>query len=123
MDITKLVDKLYALRQERLVAQKAVDALEAQEKDLRARLFDALKETPSRAAVGAVAKAEVKVSLVPSLVDPDAFLAWARRSPKRADCYKVSVVTPAWRAHVVNGETVDGVEVFEKEDLSLTKVK
>lgn len=123
MNLAKITDQLYTLRQERLAAQKEVDALEKQEKELRAQLFAALRESPSGAVAGDVAKAEIKTSIVPTLVDPEAFLKWARKSPKRADCYKVSVVTDAWRTHVSLGDTVDGVESFTKEDLSLTKVK
>ena len=123
MNLSKIVDELYTLRQSRLAAQKEVDALEAQEKALRAKLFDALRESPTEAAAGDVAKAEIKRTIVPSLVDPEAFLKWARKSPKRADIFKVSVVTEAWRTHVSNGDTVDGVESFTKEELSLTKVK
>lgn len=123
MNLSKITDELYTLRHMRLAAQKEVDALEAQEKALRAKLFDALRESPTEAAAGNVAKAEIKRSIVPSLVDPEAFLKWARKSPKRADVFKVSVVTDAWRTHVSNGDVVDGVESFTKEELSLTKVK
>lgn len=123
MNLSKIADQLYTLRQERLAAQKEVDKLEAQEKELRAQLFANLKASPTGAVAGSVAKAEIKTSIVPSLVDPEAFRKWCAKSPKRADCLKVSVVTDAWRTHVSNGDVVDGVESFTKEDLSLTKVK
>lgn len=123
MDLSKITDQLYTLRQSRLAAQKEVDALEAEEKALRAKLFDALRKSPTGTVAGSVAKAEIKTSIVPSLVDPEAFLRWVRKSPKRADCLKVSVATEAWRSHVSNGDVVEGVETFAKEDLSLTKVK
>ncbi|MEK9735993.1 MAG: hypothetical protein VW362_08970 [Candidatus Nanopelagicales bacterium] len=123
MDLSKLTDQLYALRQDRLAAQKEVDALEKQEKELRAKLFDALKASPTGAVSGSIAHAEVRSSIVPTLVDADAFLAWARKSPKRAGLLKVGVVTDAWRTFVSNGGEVEGVEEFVKEDLSLTKVK
>ena len=123
MDLSKLTDKLYALRQERLAAQKQVDALEAQEKELRAQLFTNLKDSPTGVVAGSVAKAEIKSSIVPSLTDAEAFLAWTRKSQKRHSLLKVAVVTDAWRTFVSNGGEVDGVEAFTKEDLSLTKVK
>jgi hypothetical protein len=123
MNLSKITDQLYTLRQERLAAQKAVDALEAQEKELRAQLFANLKASPTGAVAGSLAKAEIKTSIVPTLVDPEAFLKWVRKSPKRADCLKVGVATDAWRSHVSNGDVVDGVDSFTKEDLSLTKVK
>lgn len=123
MDLAKLTDKLYTLRQKRLAAQKEVDALEAQEKELRATLFANLKASPTGAATGVIGHAEIKTSLVPSMVDEDRFLAWSRKSPKRRALVKVSVSTPAWRAFVVNGGEVDGVKQFEKKELSLTKVK
>lgn len=123
MSLSKITDQLYTLRQSRLAAQKEVDALEAQEKALRAELFAALKASPTGAVAGSVAKAEIKTSIVPSLVDPEAFRKWCAKSPKRMDCLKVGVVTDAWRTHVSNGDVVDGVEAFTKEDLSLTKVK
>jgi len=123
MNLSKITDELYTLRQERLAAQKQVDAIEAQEKALRAKLFDALKASPTQAAAGSIAQAEIKTSIVPTLVDPEAFRKWCVKSPKRLDCLKISVVTDAWRKHVVNGDEPDGVEAFTKEDLSLTKVK
>jgi len=123
MDLSKIADKLYTLRQERLAAQKQVDALEAQEKELRSKLFAELKASPTRMAVGSIAQAEVKSSIVPTLTDSEAFLSWARKSPKRHDLLKVGVATDAWRKFVANGGVVEGVEAFTKEDLSLTKVK
>jgi len=123
MNLSKITDELYTLRQSRLAAQKEVDALEAQEKALRAKLFDALKASPTKAAAGDVAKAEIKTSIVPTLIDEEAFRKWCVKSPKRLGCMKTTVVTDAWRKHVINGEDVAGVESFTKEDLSLTKVK
>ena len=123
MDLTKLTDKLYALRQERLAAQKQVDALEAQEKELRAKLFAELKASPTGTAVGSVAQAEIKSSIVPTLVDEKKFLQWANKSDRRRTLLKVGVATDAWRKFVSNGGVAEGVEAFTKEDLSLTKVK
>jgi hypothetical protein len=123
MNLSKITDQLYTLRQDRLAAQKEVDKLEVQEKALRAELFAALKASPTKAAAGSIAQAEIKFTIVPTLVDEEAFRKWCVKSPKRLDCLKVSVVTDAWRRHVVNGDVVDGVESFSKEDLSLTKVK
>ena len=123
MNLSKIADELYTLRQSRLAAQKEVDALEAQEKALRAKLFAELKLSPAGAVAGSIAKAEIKTSIVPTLIDPEKFRKWCAKSPKRMDCLKVSVVTEAWRTHVSNGDEPDGVEAFTKEDLSLTKVK
>ena len=123
MNLTKLTDKLYTLRQERLAAQKQVDALEAQEKELHAQVFAALDKAPTGMTIGDIAKAEIKESIVPTLVDKDRFLSWSRKSAKRHDLVKVSVATDMWRKFVANGESVEGVEVFTKRTLSLTKVK
>jgi len=122
-NLPALIDKLYDVRQRRLAAQKDVDAMEADERALRIAIFDQLKASPTGAASGALAHAEIKSTPVPQLIDADAFLAWARKSPKRSDVYKVSVSAPAWRTHVSNGDIVPGVESFTREDLSLTKVK
>lgn len=123
MNLSKITDQLYTLRQERLAAQKEVDLLEKQEKELRAKLFAALKESPTGAVSGAVAHAEIKSSIVPSMVDEERFLAWARKSPKRHALLKINVATEAWRTFISNGGEVEGVESFTREDLSLTKVK
>jgi hypothetical protein len=123
MNLSKIADQLYTLRQERLVAQKEVDKLEVQEKALRTELFAALKLSPSGAVSGAIGHAEIKTSIVPTMVDPERYLRWCRKSPKRADAYKITVVTDVWRTLVSNGDNPDGVEAFTKEDLSLTKVK
>jgi hypothetical protein len=123
MNLSKIADQLYTLRQERLAQQKIVDAIEAQEKELRAKLFTELKRSPSGAVSGAIGHAEIKTSIVPTMVDPERYLRWCRKSPKRADAYKITVVTDVWRTLVSNGDEPEGVESFTKEDLSLTKVK
>ena len=123
MDLTKLTDKLYTLRQERLAAQKQVDALEAQEKELHAQVFAALDKAPTGMTIGDIAKAEIKESIVPTLVDEKKFLQWANKSDRRRTLLKVGVATDAWRKFASNGGVAEGVEAFTKEDLSLTKVK
>ena len=123
MNLSKITDQLYTLRQSRLAAQKEVDAIEKQEKELQSQLFAALHDSPTGVVAGSIAKAEIQVAIVPSMVDPEAFLKWVRKSPKRADCLKIGVVTDAWRTHTSNGEVADGIEAFTKETLSLRKVK
>lgn len=121
--LATLIDQTYELRQQRLAAQKEVDALEAQEKELRAQLFDLLRHSPSEAATGAVAQAKITHSIVPQLVDADEFFAWVRKSPSNRAVAKISVSTPEWRTRVAAGTHVPGVESFTKDDLSLTKAK
>lgn len=122
MDLGKLIDQTWELRAKRLAAQRAVDAMEEEEKALNEQIGEALRASKLDGAKGKAATAAFRRTQVAQVVDEDALLAWGKLKANR-DVIKVGVVGEAWRARLADGVKVPGVEAFLKEQVVLTKVK
>ena len=120
MDLGKLIDTTWELRAKRLAAQRAVDAMEAEEKALNEQIGEALRKAKLDGGKGKAATAAFRRTQVAQVVDEDALLAWGKLKANR-DVIKVGVVGEAWRARLADGVKVPGVETFLKEQVVLTK--
>lgn len=120
--LAQAVDELHARRVERLAAQKAVDALEDQEKEIRTNVEGLLRQLKLDSAQGQRAQAYFTRIQVPQLVDDEAFFEWARKKANR-DVMKVGVNNEAWRLRLADGVKVPGTESFLKETLQVKGTK
>lgn len=114
-------DRVYSLRQERLEAQKKVDAMEAEEKALREHIINTLPKSETTGVAGKLARVTVITKSVPQVKDWDAFYAHVKKTSgfdllNRA--LSKSAVEARWEA----GKKVPGVEAFTAVTLSVNKV-
>ena len=115
MKLDKQIDKLYALREERI-------ALEKQEEALRSDVFAALRAQKLEQSAGAFGQVKIHRSEVPQLTDEDSFFAWGRLKANR-DVMRVAVATAEWRKRLSAGDEVPGVESFVREDMVVSGLK
>lgn len=115
MNLAKTIDKLYALREERM-------ALEKQEEALRNEVFVVLRAQKLEQSAGVLGQVKIRRSEVPQLTDEESFFAFARLKANR-DVMRVAVVTAEWRKRVTSGDEVPGVESFVREDLVVSGLK
>lgn len=120
MELGVLIDSLYNLRQQRLEASRAVDAMKAEESQLREKIQLALEESGLAKASGAVATAGLKRSIDPVVEDWDEFYRYIREN-NRFDLLQRRVSAPAWRELKDEGIDVYGTTGQEVWDISLTK--
>lgn len=115
MNLAKTIDKLYALREERL-------AIEKQEEALRTTVANELRAQKLNEASGALGQVKIRRSEVPQLTDEDSFFAWGRLKANR-DVMRVAVATAEWRKRLSAGGEVPGVEAFVREDMVISGLK
>lgn len=115
------IDKMYALRTERLNAQKLVDAMKAEEGLYEEHILTTFTKVALNGAKGNVATAGVKHSTVYNITDWDAFLADVKKK-KAWDCLQKRLSTTAVAARFDNNKALAGIEIFQKISLTLNKV-
>lgn len=120
MELGVLIDSLYNLRQQRLEASKAVDAMKAEEAKLRDQIQLELEKSGLAKASGAIATAGLKRSIDPVVEDWDEFYRYIREN-NRFDLLQRRVSAPAWRELNDEGTVVYGTTGQEVWDISLTK--
>ena len=114
-------DKIYEIRQKRLDMQKAVDAVEEEEKALKAYIIDNLPKSEATGAAGKLARVTVVTKDVPHVKDWGAF--WKAFNKKTdTDLLQRSVSAKAIEARLDAGKKVAGVEIFHAVSLSINKV-
>jgi hypothetical protein len=114
-------DHVYTLRQERLAAQKVVDALEEEEKALREHIINTLPKSEATGAAGKLARVTVITKEVPQVKDWDKFYAYVKKNNAwdlMQRRLSAAAVTERWEA----GKEVAGVEPFKAVTLSINKV-
>ena len=115
-------DELYRLREQRLEAQKAVDALAAQEARLRDHVIGELERQGATAVSGQTARAGVTFTQLGKVADWDAFYAHVRATGDFSLLQR-RLNDGALRERWDAGETVAGVVPFAVPKVSLTKVR
>jgi hypothetical protein len=114
-------DRIYELRQKRLDAQKAVDAIEAEEKALKEHIINSLPKSETTGVAGKLARVTVVTKEIPQVKDWDAF--WKAFNKKTdTDLLQRSVSKAAVEARWEAGKKVAGVEAFTAVTLSINKV-
>lgn len=114
-------DKVYELREKRLAAQKAVDAIEAEEKALKEHIINTLPKSEANGVAGKLARVTVVTKQVPQVKDWTAFWKGFNKS-KDTDLLQRSVSKAAVEARWEAGKKIPGVEAFQVVTLSINKV-
>ena len=114
------IDTLYQLREERLNAQKLVDAKQAQESALSAHIVQKLKEQDMEGSKGNVATAAIQRSTQAEVTDWIAYCKYMAKQ-KAWDMVQARPAIQALRARWDNKVDVPGVRPIVIEKLSLTK--
>jgi hypothetical protein len=116
------VDKLYRLRQERLAAQKAVDAIGAEETALRDHIIANFGKTEIEGAKGKVASCGITRKTVGQVKDWEKFYTYIKRTSS-FDLLERRVNNKAYNDRLEAKQPVPGVEPFQVVGLSITKVR
>lgn len=116
----EIIDKLYQKRSERLALSKQVDALKAEEADLRRLVIQRLQDVGLDSGRGTLATASITQDDQASVKDWSALENYILEH-KSFDLLQRRVSVTAVRARWENEEVVPGVEKVTLTDLSLTK--
>lgn len=114
-------DRVYELRQQRLEMQRAVDAIEAEEKALKEHIINTLPKSEATGAAGKLARVTVVTKQVPQVKDWDRFYAYVKRSG-HFDLMTRHVNDAAIKERWKAGKEVPGVGHFTAVTLSINKV-
>ena len=117
-------DLLFVLQQERLTQQKVADAIEANEKLLKAHIIDNLPKGDG-GAIGKTHKVVVKTESIPQIDAEnggwEAFYEYVRKN-KAFDLLQRRLNTAAIRERIEDGKAIPAIKNFNVIKLSLTKV-
>jgi len=115
-----LADRLFVIRQERLDAQRKVDALSAEETALKDAVIDRLPTSDLTGASGKVGRVTVIQDEVPQVEDWDAFYKYMMKK-KAFEMLQRRLSTKAVEERLSAGEKVPGVKMFKFKKVSITK--
>ena len=113
-------DLAYTLRQKRLDAQREVDKIAEQERELKEHIIRNLPKSNAEGITGKVACAKITLKQVPTVTDWDKFYKYLFRTKDPALLQKrigEEAIKERWDAK----KNVPGVEAFDVVTISLTK--
>ena len=113
-------DLLYVLREQRSKVQKAADAIEEQEKQIKEYLIQNLSKEDQTGAVGHKATATITSKVVPQAKDWDAVYKWILKS-KDFSILGRSLKMESIRERWDDGRKIPGIEPFTTLSVSVTK--
>lgn len=114
-------DKLFTLKAKRLEIQKLVDAVDAEEKALKAYIIENLPKSEASGVAGKLCRVTVVTKEVPQVKDWDAFYKYVKKTGSFDLMQKRltdAAICERWEA----GKKVPGVEVFNAVSISMNKV-
>jgi phosphoribosylformylglycinamidine (FGAM) synthase-like enzyme len=114
-------DKLYQMRAERLLMQKAVDEMRKNEKVLTEHLILNLSKEDAEGVKGKLAKVGITRSVVGHATDWQKFYAYVKKN-NAFDLMQKRLNDKALKERWEDKKTVPGVEPFHVLKVSLTKV-
>ena len=114
-------DLLYETKNKRLLLQKEVDALAAQEVLLKQHIIDTLPKSEASGVAGKLARVTVVTKVVPQVQDWDAFYKYVKKN-SAFDLLNKALNKAAVEARWENNKTVGGVGSFNAVSVSVNKV-
>jgi hypothetical protein len=114
-------DELYKTREARLVAQKAVEALESKESALKEHLINNLPKSDASGVAGKLARVTIVTKVIPQVKDWDKFYKFIKKTGS-FDLMQRRLTDTAVQERWDNGKEVPGVEPFNVVKVSLNKV-
>lgn len=119
--IAGVVDLYYKVRNERLDAQKHVDAIAEFEQQLKRHIINTIPKSEATGVAGRVARATIVNKEVEQVKDWDAFYLYMHKH-KAWDLLQKRVNASAVRARRDVKKPVPGTEVITIVDVSITKI-
>ena len=116
-----VADLLYETKNRRLLLQKEVDALQAQETQLKEHLIQKLPKSEASGMAGKLARVTVVLKEIPQVKDWPAFYNYVRKHG-RFDLMQKRLSDGAVKDMWEAGEVVPGVEAFNAVSVSVNKV-
>lgn len=114
-------DRLYQLREKRLLMQKETDAVEAEEKALKEHLIQTLPKSEAGGIAGKLARVSVVTKAVPRVEDWDKLYAYIKKKGE-FELLQRRVADTAVQERWEAGKAVPGVASFDVVTLSMNKV-
>lgn len=114
------VDKLYSMRQQRLVVQAKVETMKSEESALQDHVLNNFKKDEVEGAKGKLASASITRTTVANVTDWEAFYKYIKKN-EAWDMLQRRVNDSAYRARLEESVVVPGVEAFGVVKLSITK--
>ena len=119
-DLGATIDKLYALREDRLDQERKIKKMKEEEENFRAQILEALENSGLEKASGGLATCGIKRSTVPLVTDWEMFHAWIREN-NRFDLLQKRIAVVAWREMMEDGKLIVGTEAMSDVDITLTR--
>ena len=120
MNLAEEIDKVYQMRENRLMLQKQIDVLEQEEKDLKKAIMAALKDVQATGHAGQLAQANLKLK---SVAKPEWETLYAHiKATGEFELLHKRIADGACRERWEAGLTIPGVTRLDVEELSITKV-
>jgi hypothetical protein len=119
--LAEKADQYYLLNKRRLAAQKEVDAIETEEKTLKAELIASIELAEAQGVAGKVCRVTVVTKAKPTLRDFDALLTHCKRR-NEWDLIRHAISEEAVKQRWAVGKEVPGVESFAVTTLSVNKL-
>lgn len=120
-NIGACADMLYQIREQRKEAQKVVDDLEKQEKDLKDHIINTLPKSEASGVAGKLARVSVVTKEVLQVKDWPKFYAYVKKTGS-FDLLQRRLNEAAVRERLENKKKVEGIEAFTAVSVSLNKV-
>lgn len=114
-------DKLYELRNKRLVMQKEVDAIEAEEKAYKEHIINTLPKSEASGVAGKFARVTVVKKTIPQVEDWDLFYKHVKKTGQ-FDLMQRRLTNAAIEERWEAGKEVPGVKHFDVLSVSINKV-
>lgn len=114
-------DLLYDIRQQRLEAQRVVDALQAQETEVKEHIINTLPKSQAEGVTGKKCRVTIVTKPVPQVQDWDAFYAYVKKHGA-FDLLQRRLTETAVRERWEANQKVPGVVEFKAVTLSVNKV-
>ena len=114
-------DKLYELRNKRLLEQKKVDAIAAEETALKEHIIQTLPKSEASGIAGKLARVTVVTKEVPQVEDWDLFYKHIKKTGS-FDLMQRGLAAAAIKARWEDGKEVPGVKHFNVVSISMGKV-
>lgn len=114
-------DLMQKVRQERLAAQKVVEALQKQESFIEEHLINSLPKSEATGVAGKTARATVVVKDYPTVTDWDSFYKYIKKTGS-FELLQRRLSEGAIKERWEGKKTIPGVGVFKRSKISLTKV-
>lgn len=114
-------DKLYELKQERLLAQKVADKIEDEEKAIKKHIIDNLPKSEASGVAGKLCRVTAVTKEIPQIEDAEKFFKYVK-TKNRFDLLQRRLSDAAIKEIWDDGKEVPGINHFNAVTLSINKL-